>query len=261
MEKGITGDMIYLEYDKKVENTTVGMPELKYTDDDSNSDESSEDEREPLSDDVYAFLFVAPVFSKPFVFAAYTIMVKYVVFGILASGIRLSDAGNIDVDNVMLQAVKFFLIPVAIAMQEDLINVYAGVANLMYDEEVLNVSENATEKKLIFSYVARFFDGILSLGVNFAVMLVTNEILGVFLNFAALHFLQSIDDVFFALVVKGFFGDEMEHMSHICESISFPLRKSDSGCVKVLDSLLFFVTLSVCVAVYAAVFVYLNSFD
>jgi len=220
-------------------------------DDEERSDESFDNEEGyPLADDVYAFIVAAPVTSMPFIFAFYVILVKYLVYGILASGIELSD---LYVNSPLVQLVKFFLIPVAIAMQDDLIHVYASVANIIYDENVLKVSNSATKCKLILSFVLRFIDGVLSLGVNFAVMLTTDGVLNVLLNFAALHFLQSIDDVFFVLVEKGFFGDVMEHMSNLCKQISFPRRTSHGGCIKDLDSILFFLTLVICFAIYGVV--------
>lgn len=246
--------MIYLKYDSKQDSTTVGMPQLKYVtpinEDEISDDTSGDEESDPLADDVYAFIVAAPILSKPFIFAIYVILVKYLVYSILASGIEAKDLNDSD---PVVQVVKFFLIPVAIAMQEDLIHVYASAANIVYDEEALKVSISATKCKLIFSFMLRFIDGLLSLAVNFAVMLVTDGVLAVFLNFAALHFLQSIDDVFFGLVEKGFFGDEMEHMSNLCKQISFPRRTSESGCVKSVDSILFFLTLAICIAIYGVV--------
>lgn len=246
--------MMYLQYNTKEKNTTLGMPKLRSercTDSTfsvTTGDESFDNEEAyPLTDDVYSFIVAAPVTSTPFLFAFYVILVKYLVYGILASGIEASDLP----DSASVQVVKFLLIPVAIAMQEDLIHVYASIANITYDENVLEISSSATKCKLIFSFVLRFIDGVLSLGVNFAVMLTTDGgVLSVLLNFAALHFLQSIDDVFFVLVEKGFFGDVMEHMSNLCKQIAFPRRTSHSGCMTALDSILFFLTLVICFAIY-----------
>jgi len=256
---------MFLQYDTKEKNTTVGMPELKpvvedpklnsakvktFADDDCGDSSSDPDVPHHLTDDVYAFIAVAPIASRSFIFAFYVIMVKYVAYGILASGI---EATELYTSSKTVEMVKFFLIPVAIAMQEDLIHVYASAANIVYDEEVLKISTSATKCKLVVGFLLRFIDGLASLGVNFAVMLTTDTVLSVFLNFAALHFLQSIDDVFFILVEKGFFGDEMEHMSKVCKTISFPRRSAQTGCGRELDSILFVVTLAICYTIYGVV--------
>ena len=68
--------------------------------------------------------------------------------------------------------------------------VYASVANIIYDGNVLKISQSATQYKLIFAFILRFIDGLLGLYVNFALMLDTSGALNIMLNFAALHFLQ-----------------------------------------------------------------------
>jgi hypothetical protein len=181
-----------------------------------------ERERLPLSEDVYAFIVACPVRSAPFWFAAYFIIVKYIIYGILLSDI--SNDEEYENGQYMVQVVKFFLIPVAVTMQDDLMTVYANIANKKYDATVMKPSKYATQTKFIIANTARLLDGLLSLGVNFGVMLMTNTILGVFLNFAALHFLQYIDNIFYELVDKGFFGDSMEYATTLCKQISFPRR-------------------------------------
>jgi hypothetical protein len=181
-----------------------------------------ERERLPLSEDVYAFIIACPVWSAPFWFATYFITIKYIIYGILLSDIR--NDKSYDAGLPLVQYVKFFLIPVAVTMQDDLMTVYANAANKKYDATVMKATRHATRTKVIIATVARLFDGLLSLGVNFGVMLMTNTILNVFLNFAALHFLQYIDNIFYELVDRGFFGDSMEYATTLCKEISFPRR-------------------------------------
>ena len=266
---------MYLKYDAKEDNATMGMPKARtiaaakirsavpgkerdgiyFDSDDPVNPDDDEEDCEPLADDVYAFIVAAPVFSPSFIFAVYVIMLKYIVYSILAYGIEKK---NLIETEISVQVVKFFLIPVAIAMQEDLIHTYASVANITYSEEALEFSQSATKCKLVFSFVMRLIDGIFSLAVNFAVMMTTNEVLDVFLNFAALHFLQSIDDVFFDLVEQGFFGDGMEHMSNICKKITFPRRTTEHRCIKSLDSILLGATFLVLFATYCGVVVHIS---
>merc|ERR1712238_247266 len=112
-------------------------------------------------------------------------------------------------------AAKFFLIPVALSMQTDLMNSFFLLANLSYSQEVLKVSTSATKPKLFLSFLLRFLDGLFSLAVNFKLMMIQDEVLSI---------LQDIDDIFYGLVELGFFGDGMEHWSTVCKSISLPPR-------------------------------------
>jgi len=206
-----------------------------------------------IPEDVYAFITVAPVFSAPFIFACVVIGIKYIVYCTLLSKILGNFGAKIKDAERITTAVKFFLIPITVAMQEDLMAVYAGLANARYDPKVLDISPNATKTKFALAYLLQLIDGLLSLVVNFFVMLTTADVLDVFLQFAALHFLQDIDDVFYALVEKGFFGDGMEHMATVCKQVSWPRRAGTtkfSQFLTNLDTLLFFFTFFVCLIAY-----------
>ncbi len=217
-----------------------------------------------LPEDVYSFITVAPVCSAPFLFAVAVIGTKYIVYATLLSGLKFSEFSikidydgpvidGLSTDEIIAIAVKFLLVPVTVAMQEDLMAVYAGVANTKYDPKVKEISEAATRHKWALAYLLQLIDGLLSLTVNFLKMFNTPNILDVFLNFAALHFLQDIDDVFYALVEKGFFGDDMEHMANVCKQISWPRRTGTTEFghfLASLDSTLFSLTFLICVALY-----------
>jgi len=206
-----------------------------------------------LAEDVYAFMFVCPVFSTPFLFSLYVYATKIIIYSILVGDINF----EIDGGSKSATAAKFFLIPVALSMQGDLMHFLFNLANTSYSPEVLKVSTSATKPKLFFSFLLRFIDGAFSLIVNYMLMLTTETTLSVFTNFAALYFLQDIDDVFYGLVEKGFFGDGMEHWSTVCKSVTLPRRTSadNQGCGSIrishLDSLSFLVIFIVLLVVYA----------
>jgi hypothetical protein len=242
--------MTYVQYDKKEHNTTVGMPALAAVD--PFVEKESEENFIPLTPDMYAFIVVCPPMNISFLISLYVILLKYVLYGFLFSGINITQSDSIFNSTPIVQLVKAFLTPVAVSMQDDLIQAYANSANLKYDERVLRISRDATKQKLIFASLLRWLDGFLSLGVNFYVMLATDDTLGVFLNFAALHFLQGIDDVFYELVTKGFLGDEMENMTDVCGKIKFR-KRTNNNCVKDLDTILYVLTLLICAAIYGYV--------
>ena len=214
-----------------------------------------ENDRYELDEDVYSFIFVAPICSMPFLFSCYVVALKLIVFGILSTDINYT---GFVVDKASATVAKFFLIPVAIAMQEDLMKSYFCAANITYCPSILKISKSSTKGKLLFSLFLRTVDGIFSLAVNFFVMLTSDTVLSVFLNFAALQFLQSIDDVFYELVAQGFFGDGMEHMSTLCKRISFPRRTGNDNEKKFcfflrishLDTIMFGFTFLICLAIY-----------
>jgi len=221
-----------------------------------------------LAEDVYAFMFVCPVLSTPFIFSMYVWAIKIIIYSILVSDINYTEE---DDTYKTATAAKFFLIPVALSMQGDLMHAFFCMANLSYSPEVLKISESATKPKLLFSFLLRLADGFFSLAVNFYLMLTTDDTLGVFTNFAALYFLQDIDDVFYGLVELGFFGDGMEHWSTVCKSVTLP-RRSDAdnkGCgslrISHLDSVMFFTVFVILLIFYflfiGYVYLFYGGFD
>lgn len=48
-----------------------------------------------------------------------------------------------------------------------------------------------------------------------------------FLNFAALHFLQSIDDIVHELCGKGFFGNRIQETAKLSQVCQLPARRDD----------------------------------
>lgn len=91
---------------------------------------------------------------------------------------------------------QFFLIPVAIVTQEELITSFFVFSHLKYSPEIKQRHPGATKLKYIVAHIARFCDGSMFLFINTVVMLlVRKDVLQLFLNFAALMFLQCIDNV------------------------------------------------------------------
>jgi len=203
-----------------------------------------------LDKDIYSLITMCPVASFPFVFSIGVVLLKLAIYAILVLDITIDK--RINNERIATVVVKFLLIPVSVAMQEDLMSAFSFFANGIYCPSMMDVSISATKSKLYFSYFMRTIDGIFSLYVNFTVVLGTPDTLGVFLNFAALQFLQSIDDVFYELIEKGFLGDPMEHWASLCAKVTIGRRHGDddkkilSFRISHLDTILTLMTMSLC---------------
>ena len=68
-----------------------------------------EDDSYDLAEDVYAFMFVCPVISVPFLFSIYVYSIKIVIYSILVGGINYDDVMG---GSKSATAAKFCLIPV-----------------------------------------------------------------------------------------------------------------------------------------------------
>jgi hypothetical protein len=191
----------------------------------------------------------------------YMISLKLALFTFLALDLKKHNDEEADAQDepvLLIRITQFFLLPVAIAMQEDLIHVYTRIANIKYDKAILEKTEYATEWKFALSFLLRFMDGLYSLIVNFVLLLVTDEVLSLFLNFAALQFLQSIDDVAFELAANGYLGDNMEDTCNLVRQCKLPRRVGDQF-TNSLDSILFLTTYAVMVSIYIWVIVAENT--
>ena len=81
----------------------------------------------------------------------------------------------------------------------------------------------------------RLIDGILSLVLNVIVLFHATGVLSMFLNFAALHFLQSIDDLVHEMCRRGFVGGRIQATAKLCEGFCLPARR-DSHWQRSVDS-------------------------
>lgn len=186
------------------------------------------------------------------------IILKLALFTFLAMDLQKNTGGEFSQNDLLIRLTQFFLLPVAIAMQADLIYVYTRIANIRYDKKILEKSPYATEWKFALSFLLRFMDGLYSLIVTFVLLLVTDEVLSLFLNFAALQFLQNIDDIAFELASHGYLGDTMGDRCILVKQCSLPRRVGDRF-TNSLDTILFLTTYSVMLAIYIYVIIVENT--
>lgn len=123
-------------------------------------------------------------------------------------------------------AAQFLMLPVAVAMQEDLIATYYMIANVKYDPKIRMKHKNATKLKFNISIMMRGLDGVYSLLVNFIILIKATEVLSLFLNFAALQFLQHIDDIALKLAADGYLTDRLEEVAITVMETKLPRKHS-----------------------------------
>jgi Ran GTPase-activating protein (RanGAP) involved in mRNA processing and transport len=186
-----------------------------------------DDERHELYDDVYSMLFLAPAKSRVVFFSVFTYILKFLLFTFVAIDL-FSDGYEGNQLNIpsgvspTVRAAQFFMVLVLVAMQEDLISSLA-LANVRYDPAIMKSYPGATKTKWILASILRLFDGIYALGINFCILIQASDVLGMFLNFAALHFLGSVDNVSFHLALDGYLGDHVESIAKAATEATLPM--------------------------------------
>jgi hypothetical protein len=198
-----------------------------------------------IQDDVYNMFFLSNTGGQAFFYCIYVLSLKLALYTFLAldavpdlQTARLKD-GSEKVESTVLAA-QFLMLPVAVAMQEDLIATYYLFANIRYCPTVRLVSPDARKWKYSMANTMRGIDGMYSLFINFVVLMTADSILPLFLNFAALQFLQTIDNIALQLAASGYLSEQLEHVALTVKATKLP--KKHSKFFEALDSVLFLCT-------------------
>ena len=207
-----------------------------------------DDERHELYDDVYSMLFLAPANGRVVFFSIFTYLLKTLLFSFVAIDL-FSDGYEGNQLNIpsgispTVRAAQFFMVLVLVAMQEDLISSLA-LANVRYDPAIMKQYPGAGLQKWILATILRSFDGIYALGINFCILIKASDVLGMFLNFAALHFLGSVDNVAFHLALDGYLGDHVESIAKGATEATLPMIQE--GIWRSFDTMAFLVVYLAC---------------
>ena len=202
-----------------------------------------------IPDDVYSMFFLSRYGGPAFWYAAYVTFLKMALYTFL-----MIDAIDQPIpDNVekKVLAAQFLMLPIAVAIQEDLTAFFFTVANVQYSSEIQKVFKDASCFKF---YVANFFrglDGFFSLLVNVVILLKADTVLGLFLNFAALQFLQTIDNIALHLCLDGYLFERLEQIAYQVTQVKLP-RKTNSV-FNMFDSLLFLLSFAGIVVAWAVI--------
>jgi hypothetical protein len=191
-----------------------------------------------IHEDVYNMFFLSRVGGQAFYYAAYVWCLKMALYSFLAMDAYAQP--NAAETSSRVLAAQFLMLPVAVAMQQDLIATYYLIANLKYCPTVKVQNPDATKWKFHFANTARGIDGVYSLLVNFVILIKATEVLSLFLNFAALQFLTSIDDIALTLALNGYLTERLEEVAQNVKCAKLPKKRNEF--YKTLDSILFLTT-------------------
>lgn len=194
--------------------------------------------------DSYNIIFLSPYISQGFFFGLYVFVMKMGMFIFLAVDTleSLQETRENDQETPkMVLCAQCLMLPVAVALQEDLIATFTLLSNVKYSSVVLDYHPYATKFKYYLANTLRGIDGTFSLFINFTLLLSANTARALFLNFAALQFLQSIDNMALTLAKEGFFTPTLEEMACKVQEMQLP-RRDEASLITNLDSIFFIST-------------------
>ena len=206
--------------------------------DEGSSSRAKHDEWVEINDDVYNMFFLSRFGGQAFWYGLYIFVLKIALYVFLArDALAIPQPENVSEQVLITQ---FFMLPVAVAMQDDLIATYYLVANIKYSPLVKMESPHATKWKFHVANLCRGIDGMFSLLVNFVILLKATEVLSLFLNFAALQFLQTIDNIALRLCADGYLSERLEIVAN--QVMTTKLPNKTNALYRSMDSILFLST-------------------
>jgi hypothetical protein len=201
-------------------------------------------ERYEVGEDLYGLILVSPVCSISFLYALIVILMKYALFAFLGVDMyqqNVEDSSNLFSEKkALFRGAQFILLPIAIGFQEDLIYVYTRIASIKYDLNVKRDAPDSTRGKFVLSFTLRLIGGLCSLAINLVLILTSDKVIALFLNFAALQFLQSIDATFYRIAKEGFWGNALKNRCKVAEITTMARR--GNFFTTTLHNILFLVT-------------------
>lgn len=197
-----------------------------------------EEEMSDIPDDVYSMFFLSRWFGPAFWYALYIGLLKVIFYTFLT----LDALGEPIPQNVGARviATQFLMLPIAVAIQADMTAFFYTIANVKYSSAVQKSFPHASSLKFYLSNIFRGFDGFFSLLVNIIILLKASSVLALFLNFAALQFLQTIDNIALHLCLDGYLFDRLEHIARQVTMVKLPKRNHQF--INSLDTVLFVLT-------------------
>ncbi|KAL7545700.1 hypothetical protein ACHAWF_009052, partial [Thalassiosira exigua] len=196
-----------------------------------------DDEMAEIEDDVYNMFFLAETCSQGYWFSIVVFLLKIGLILIIA--IDLYTTGYFPESHEVPPLVKtaqFLLLPVNVSVQEELITTFFIYANLKWSGHILECNRGASKTKYHIANIMRFVDGVAFLFINTTLLLQATQVLGAMLNFAALQFLSSIDNVALHLARDGYLSDGLESVAKDVLLMKLPRNHNEK--LQVLDSVL-----------------------
>jgi len=203
-----------------------------YSIDNTETTQSTSDREEAkreLPDDTFTFLIYTDVISKPFVLGVMVFLFQVGIYAVLFYNIydrdnkknRFGFPFNVDVSVRISEVLAIFI---SIITQEDIrkaISLYRGG----YDDQTAGglskVFQGATRWKWWLSILLSATEGMLGLIITFLLIMRSDSVLDLLLNFSAIEFVTGLDDLVFKLAREKFLGQTVKDEAKKVEEKSY----------------------------------------
>ena len=179
----------------------------------------------PLNEDIYSILFVAKTKSIPTLYALGVMALQMVIISVFLLDLipRLFHGFEVPVNVGLLvriaQALTIFLM---VTTQDDLIQGVSSIYN-GYSSDVLRIAPHATKRKFVIVYCLQTIIGFTYQIAIILLIMKSDEIVSMLLNFAALSFIAMIDDIGFMIAANFLITDELGILARQIQRIVIPI--------------------------------------
>ncbi|CAB9500130.1 Inherit from bactNOG: outer membrane autotransporter barrel [Seminavis robusta] len=179
-----------------------------------------------LPPDTYGFLMVAPVRSAPYAMGFIVCLIQIVTFFLMAfsiinDGVVYENPIGIP-PNIATQVriVQFLAIIIAVVTQDDLMKAL-DLIRVVFSKSFYDAFPRTSKPKIVSCVVLRCLSGCLGLVASFFLIITSETIYYLLLNFTALEFISQLDEAFFVLSEYGYAGKTCEIAAKAMSATTF----------------------------------------
>lgn len=172
--------------------------------------------------------FISKNWSVPFFYAILTMLNKLLLMVMVIYWLA-KEGGWVDEQKAkgdalfVVEATQLMLIPVAIGITEELMITCDVLSE--YRWRKMDDHPQATKLKYIIANTLRLVDGLTWLFIISTLTFHSVDVLNMYLNFAALQFLQCVDNAAYEMGQKGYFTAAVANVTKDISNISLPSKR------------------------------------
>lgn len=173
-----------------------------------------------LSEDIYSFLFCSKLRSVPSFIAISTVLLQYAVFIMFFANLLFTQNVPANVE-IIVRVSQATAILVTFAAQTD---VRVSLRALIYQEGVDEIAAFFTEFTMFRFFLANilmFLQGMLCVVVTIVLIIYTDNVFDLLLNFTAVMFVSELDELVFYMARHGYLGRKAEKLAKDVQETEF----------------------------------------
>jgi len=253
-----------------MQHITKGMSATRRGSESSDDDSERDHSRQryvKLSRDVYSLMYFSAPCSIASALALFTFGAQVVILTLIVIDIVDPDSDNpLNIPagaSAVVRVAQFFAVLIAVATQDDLITSFTefhlgcrrgaltGVEASSDGPDTVPGAPGGAKWQWLLSVLSRALQGGYCLVVTFFLIIQSVDVVGLFLDFLAVTFVSTLDDVTFALAREGYFGKRLRAETLEMTKLKVPSESVGSHWFRPALFLTVSVTMLICLAFVA----------